>query len=96
VTVLEIGDLCPKRISLTNRVEERRNGIYVRWQAKSKGISWMPPRPAPAPLYGKSSYIGRTPVAVVECKQKPVKKGGGPCGGRNKENQDFDLFVAVL
>ncbi len=30
----------------------------------------------PPPLYGKPSYIGRTPVAVLECKQKPVKKGG--------------------
>jgi hypothetical protein len=49
----------------------------------------------PPPSMGKSSYIGRTPVAVLECKQKPVKRGG-PCGGRNKENEYFAVFVVVL
>jgi hypothetical protein len=95
-TALTVIALCPKRILVTNRVEERRNGIYVRWQAKSKGIRWMTPRPAPPPLYGETFVHREDTCCGVRMQAKAGKKGGGPCGGRNKENQDFTVFVVVL
>ena len=72
-----VVDLCSYRMSTINRVEERRDGSLVRWQANQRNAVKCPPGPPPPPAMGKFPPIGRTLVAVLEEKQKAGNVGGG-------------------
>ncbi len=53
--VPKVVDLCPNKMSLTNRVEERRDGSHVSWQENQrKSVECPPgsPPPPPLPVYG--------------------------------------------